>query len=84
MWPGCISLDAAGKKWHEEKQFPLFPWSSQARGFFTGKYSRGDGDTSDTGKTFYSNINWERLERARELGARGMANGRAGGYQGAT
>ena len=68
VWPGCISLDAAGRKWHEEHQFPLFPWSSQAGGFFTGRFSPGDGDTSDTGRTYYSDINWERLARAREMG----------------
>ncbi len=68
MWAGCLSLDAAGKKWHEEHQFPLFPWSSQAGGFFTGRYSKDDGNTSDIERIYYSDINWELLARAREVG----------------
>lgn len=39
MWSGCLALDEEGKRWHQEHQFPLFPWSAQASGFFTGRYT---------------------------------------------
>ncbi len=68
MWAGCVSLDDAGRKWHEAHQFPLFPWSSQAGGFFTGRFAPGDGNTSDAARTYYSDRNWERLARAKEIG----------------
>ena len=41
-WAGCEHVtDAASKQWLTERQIPLFPWSSQARGFFTGRAARG-------------------------------------------
>lgn len=67
MWGGCLSLTAEDKAWHEAHQFPLFPWSSQASGFFTGRYEKGDGQTGDVPRVYYSNANFERLLRAREL-----------------
>jgi aryl-alcohol dehydrogenase-like predicted oxidoreductase len=36
-WPGTVSAtDTASRAWHERTGMPLFAWSSQARGFFTG------------------------------------------------
>ncbi|WFR68833.1 aldo/keto reductase [Curtobacterium flaccumfaciens] len=41
-WAGCRhATDAASKRWLEERQVPLLPWSSQARGFFTGRAKPG-------------------------------------------
>ncbi len=34
LWDGCVTIDEAGRKWHEANQLPLFAWSSAARGYF--------------------------------------------------
>ncbi|MBP1155526.1 aryl-alcohol dehydrogenase-like predicted oxidoreductase [Paenibacillus sp. PvR052] len=46
FWAGCVSADSADLAWHERHQVPLLSWSSQARGFFTGRSSvqRGVGN----------------------------------------
>ena len=39
VWPGCIAAsDADWRAWLEAEQMALFPWSSQARGFFTDRF----------------------------------------------
>ncbi len=74
LWGGCVTLDAAGKAWHTQTQMPLFPWSAQARGFFTGKYSPEDRSDSDVVRVYYHPDNWERLKRAEALGkAKGVS-----------
>lgn len=67
MWGGCLALDKAGREWHRAHQFPLLPWSSQASGFFTGRYAKGDGQTGDVPRVYYNDANWERLARAQEV-----------------
>jgi aryl-alcohol dehydrogenase-like predicted oxidoreductase len=69
MWNGCLALDAAGKAWHTTHQFPLFPWSSQAGGFFAGRFAPEDLSNKDIVRVYYNEGNWERLRRARELAA---------------
>src|SRR5581483_9477984 len=41
MWVGCVSLsgDEEALAWYQHNQMPVFAWSSQARGFFSGRYS---------------------------------------------
>ena len=35
VWPGCLASSADGfRDWHTKNNFPLLPWSAQARGFF--------------------------------------------------
>lgn len=68
-WPGCLYADAATRAWHRERQFPLFSWSSQAGGFFSGRFSPDSPDDPDTVRVYYADDNWERLRRARELAA---------------
>lgn len=67
MWGGSISTsDAESRAWLIAHQFPLFAWSSQARGFFV----RGDKEfTADAElvRCWYSDDNFERLARVREL-----------------
>ncbi|MFF2093042.1 aldo/keto reductase [Paenibacillus sp. NPDC058174] len=70
FWAGCISADEETCAWHEANQIPLFSWSSQARGFFTGRFSPEDRSNEDLVRVFYSEDNWERLERAKQLGER--------------
>jgi len=67
FWAGCVSADASDCAWHKEHQFPLLAWSSQARGFFTGRFSPEDRSDSDIVRVFYSDENWERLRRAEQL-----------------
>jgi predicted dehydrogenase/aryl-alcohol dehydrogenase-like predicted oxidoreductase len=74
MWPGCISAsDPKSRLWYEETRMPLFAWSSQATGFFSGRYSAEDRDVPSLApivRTWFNEGNFERLERSREL-ARG-------------
>jgi aryl-alcohol dehydrogenase-like predicted oxidoreductase len=47
---------------------PLFPWSSQARGFFVdGRADPTDLSDPELVRCFYSDDNFERLARARQL-----------------
>lgn len=69
FWKGCVSADAETIAWHESEQFLLFSWSSQARGFFTGRFTPEIRDNADLVRVFYSDENWERLERAKQLAA---------------
>lgn len=68
-WAGCVSADAEACAWHERTQMPLLSWSSQARGFFTGRFSPDVLDNKDMVRVYYSDANWERLRRAKELAA---------------
>lgn len=70
FWTGCVSADEDCCAWHEEHQLPLLSWSSQARGFFTGRFTPEVRDNADLVRVFYSDANWERLYRAEELGKR--------------
>ncbi len=74
MWVGCVSIagDAEAQAWYAESRMPIFAWSSQARGFFSGRYSpeMTEGATQDAQnviRTYYSAANWERYRRAGEL-----------------
>jgi aryl-alcohol dehydrogenase-like predicted oxidoreductase len=53
---------------------PIFAWSSQARGFFSGRYTPDMmGETQDQQnviRTYFSDANWERYRRAEELARR--------------
>lgn len=69
FWPGCVSADAETCAWHERTQMPLLSWSSQARGFFTGRFSPDVRDNPDIVRVFYNDGNWERLNRAKRLAA---------------
>ncbi|MDF2440282.1 MAG: hypothetical protein JWN98_1266, partial [Abditibacteriota bacterium] len=67
VWAGCVAAsDPDSRAWLTEHQLPVFAWSSQARGFFV----RGDRNfTSDEElvRCWYSDDNFQRLERAQEL-----------------
>jgi aryl-alcohol dehydrogenase-like predicted oxidoreductase len=69
VWPNCIAAsDAASRAWFERTQTPLFAWSSQARGFFV----RGDRNftaDADLVKNWYSDDNFDRLERVVKMAA---------------
>ena len=76
MWVGCVSLsgDADALDWYGRTRMPVFAWSSQARGFFSGRYTPGMvGQTPDQEnviRTYFSDANWERYRRADDLAKR--------------
>lgn len=61
------SSDAASRAWFTKTQTPLMPWSSQARGFFTGRARRDDHSDKEMTRCWYSDENFKRKERAEEL-----------------
>ncbi|MFO7695579.1 MAG: aldo/keto reductase [Anaerolineae bacterium] len=73
MWVGCITAsDAQSRAWYERTRMPLFAWSSQATGFFTGRFSPGDREQpalASIVRTWFNKGNFVRLERVRELAA---------------
>ncbi len=82
FYPNLVSTDPAGERWHEATGTPLLSWSSQARGFFTGRdeaamraAAQGEAIDSENASTrrmvevYGTQDNLERLRRARELGA---------------
>jgi aryl-alcohol dehydrogenase-like predicted oxidoreductase len=77
FYPGLVSADESGETWHAETGIPLIAWSSQARGFFTGRYaaemrsspaSVEEGFTRRMLEVYCTDDNLERLRRAQELG----------------
>ena len=70
MWGGCVCVDYEARKWHSETQFPLMPWSSQARGFFSGAFTPEQRNNGDMVRVYYNDENFQRLERAKQLGSK--------------
>ncbi|WP_078378733.1 aldo/keto reductase [Sutcliffiella halmapala] len=66
-WPGCVSVDRPMLNWHKGTQLPLLSWSSQAGGFFSGRFAPDILDNEEMVRVYYSEANWERFERARKL-----------------
>ncbi|HEY3284267.1 MAG TPA: aldo/keto reductase, partial [Armatimonadota bacterium] len=67
VWAGCVaSSDPASLEWLNQHQMPVFSWSSQARGFFS-RANPDDHSDSELVRCWYSEDNFRRLERAREL-----------------
>jgi len=70
VWKGCVSAsDPESRKWLEDEQFVLMPWSSQARGFFL-RADPSFTDDEELTRCWYSDGNFQRLERAREIASR--------------
>ena len=67
-WAGCRHVtDPESKRWLEQRQVPLLPWSSQARGFFA-RARPDDRSDEELVRCYYSDDNFERLRRAQRLG----------------
>ncbi|NGP44265.1 aldo/keto reductase [Bacillaceae bacterium SIJ1] len=66
-WADCISADNETLRWHNQSHLPIFSWSSQARGFFTGRFTRDNFENKDLVRVFYNDENWERYDRAEAL-----------------
>lgn len=68
VWDGCVdACSPEDRAWYTRTQMPLFAWSSQARGFFSGAFTP-ESDNELMQRVYFSEENWERLRRARELG----------------
>jgi len=69
VWGGCISAsDADSRAWLSKAQIALFPWSSQARGFFLpGLATPERRDNAELVRCWYSEDNFRRQARAFEL-----------------
>lgn len=67
-WAGCEHLtNPEDRAWLSESGTPVFPWSSQARGFFA-RADRANTSDAELVRCYYSDGNFERLARARQLG----------------
>lgn len=70
-WDGCVHVtDQASREWLRTSGMPLLPWSSQARGFFTGRAHPDDRSDEELVRCYYSDTNFTRLARAEELATR--------------
>lgn len=76
----CVSIsgpeNAEARGWYAERGMPVLVWSSMARGFFSGRWTRENyqgmletGDASSV-RAYCHERNWIRLDRVRELAAR--------------
>ena len=79
-WPLCLSISGpagrAAREWYTKTQMPLLIWSPLASGFFSGRFHRDNlhvfGEREWDGvvvRTYASESNFQRLERARILAA---------------
>jgi len=68
-WENCISASSlpGEREWYAKAQFPLFSWSSQAQGFFTGRYAQDAPTDSEMVRVWYNDANFERLGRVNQL-----------------
>ncbi len=67
-WTGCLaSSDEPWPRWLRETQMPLMPWSSQAQGFAAGLADPNDRSNADLVRCWYSDDNFRRIDRAKEL-----------------
>jgi len=66
-----VEMDEQGWEFHRQTGLSVVPFSSQACGFFSGKYSqdRPDSGRPDVRKLYGTELNWRRLERVQELAA---------------
>ncbi|HEY7088190.1 MAG TPA: aldo/keto reductase [Tepidisphaeraceae bacterium] len=69
VWRGCLTAgDPDSRAWFTKTQTTLVAWSSQARGFFLeGRAHPDKRDDKELTRCWYSDDNFQRLERAQEL-----------------
>ena len=78
VWPGCIAASTPDwRAWLEAEQMALFPWSSQARGFFTPRFEAAQAEApaaaaltgnqpsdAEMRRCWFADDNFARRERA--------------------
>jgi predicted dehydrogenase/aryl-alcohol dehydrogenase-like predicted oxidoreductase len=73
-WKGCVSAKGS-EDWFRTSGIALMPWSSQARGFFTGRARRDDRSDPELVRCWYSDENFGRLERVEEMAKKRQVTG---------
>ena len=78
VWPGVLSSNTSEwRSWLTETQTALFPWSSQARGFFSDASNPDRRHDPELSNAWFSDANFARkarvLELAEKLGTSPMA-----------
>lgn len=78
--PDCLTISgpdhAKDRAWYAETKMPVFTWSSLARGFFSGRIFKENFEEVKGNfeehmiRCYVTEENWERLDRARIMGAR--------------
>ena len=69
VWSGCVTVhDKASRDWLAQNDVALFPWSSQARGFFI-RADLNFTDDEELTRCWYSDDNFARLERVQQMSA---------------
>lgn len=73
--PTLVSMDRSGYAYHKESGLAAVAYSSQAKGFFSGKYApdktdEGEGRRQGVIRQYYNPANFARLEQARAIGDR--------------
>lgn len=70
VWPGVLSANTPDwRAWLTETGMALFPWSAQARGFFTDASGPDKLDNPELSNAWYSEANFARKARAIDLAA---------------
>ncbi len=70
-WGGCLSCsDADSRAWLTKARMPVMSWSSQARGFFTGRARPEDTSDAELVRCWYAEDNFRRLARVQEFAAK--------------
>lgn len=67
VWPGCLTATAEDIQWYTGTQFPVLTWSSQANGFFSGRYSEERPMPPHLKRVWFNDGNFERLRRVNDL-----------------
>lgn len=77
-WEGCLSISgpagADDRAYYIEQGIPIFPWSSLAGGFFSGRLRRDNLDSFEDYldrlcvEVYANDENFQRLDRVQELG----------------
>lgn len=79
MWENCVTaVDRASRRWYARTRMPLLAWSSQANGFFSGRYRSDDPAhvvPKEVARVWFNTGNFERLKRVRELAAQKRVTG---------
>lgn len=67
VWDNCVTVhDKASRDWIAQNDVALFPWSSQARGFFI-RADRNFTEDEELTRCWYSDDNFARLERVQQM-----------------
>ena len=76
-WEGCVTISGHGRAseraWYEANQMALFPWSSVAGGFFSGRFTRDNLDSftehfdRQVVLAYIDESNFQRLDRVKAL-----------------